>query len=570
MNPFEKFREEVKERIAKAAKVKKNEVTLEKPPKPEFGDLAFPCFTLSKKWKKPPVEIAEELHEKIEKAKSSRSLIGRSEAVGGYLNFFANWDRIGQKIIESVLKENEKFGRGKRKKENIMVEYCHFNTHKAVHIGHIRTACLGESLSRILEFSGYRVIRANYQGDIGPHVAKCIWGFLKIHKGIPPKNEEKGRWLGKVYAEASRKLKENESYAKEVDEINRKIYAGDPKLTKIWKKTRKWSLDYFDKIYRSFGIKFDRFYFESEVEKLGREISKTLLKKGIAKESEGAILVDLKKYNLGVFLLLKSDGTPLYSAKDLGLAELKAKEYEIDKSIHVVGSEQKLYFQQLFKTFELAGSPLAGKSYHLCYELVNLPTGKMKSREGDVILYEDVLSELVKRAVKETKKRNPKMKKDEIERIAKKIALSSLKYDMIKTSPSKTIIFDWERALDFEGDAAPYLQYTYARACSILRKAKFHNEFDVSLLKEPHERHIIQMICEFPDVVKKAGEDMRPHYVANFCYELSTKFNEFYQLLPVLKAREDIRPARLALVKAVSIVLKNAMNLIGLEVPERM
>jgi len=569
MNPFEEFREEVRGIISKIARIKKDEIVLEKPKDHKLGDIAFPCFILSKKIKKSPDEIASGLHKKIRLPK--KSLIVKTEPKRAYINFFADWGRIGQAVVREVLKEKEKFGMDEKKKDNVMIEYCHFNTHKAVHIGHIRTACLGESLSRIFEFSGHGVIRANYQGDIGPHVARCIWGFLKLHEGKKPK-EERGKWLGKVYAEASKKLKGNEEHAKEVDEVNKKIYAGDPKFLKIWKETRKWSLDYFDKIYETFGIKFDRLYFESEVEKPGTDISKKLLKKRIAKESEGTILMDLEKYGLEVFLLVKSDGTPLYSAKDLGLAALKTKEYKIDKSVHVVGSEQKLYFQQLFKTFELMKSPLANKSYHLCYELVNLPTGKMASREGDVILYEDVLNELVKHAKEETKKRNPKMKKEELEEISKKIALASLKYDMIKMSPSKTIIFDWKKALDFEGNAAPYLQYTYARANSILRKAKAEEikNFNIGLLKHPIERELIKMISEFPEVVRNASRDLRPHYVANYCYTFSTKFNEFYQFMPVIHARYGMKIPRLALVKAVSIVLKNALNILGIEAPERM
>lgn len=563
MNPFEDFRDEAVKIIAEETKLKGEEIILEKPPH-GFGDLAFPCFTLSRKFKKPPDQIAKELAGKIKPA----GLVVKIEQKGGYLNFFANWDRIGQKSVEAILNEKENFGRGDARGK-VMVEYCHFNTHKAVHIGHIRTACLGESLSRTLEFSGYKVIRVNYQGDIGPHVARCIWGFLKLYHGKEPK-EEKGKWLGQVYAEASQKIKEKEELAKEADDINRKIYAMDPALTKIWKKTREWSLYYFDGIYRSFGIKFDRLYFESEVEKLGTEIAKKLLKKGIAKESEGAVLIDLEKHGLGIYILLKSDGTPLYSAKDLGLAELKSREYKIDKSIHVVGSEQKLYFQQLFKTFELMGSPLAGKSRHLCYELVNLPTGKMASREGMVILYEDVLDELIKHAKEETEKRNEKMDRKKIGEISNAIALASLKYDMVKTSPNKTIIFDWKSALDFEGNAAPYLLYTHARARSILKKAEMPAKFDVSLLKEPHEREMIRMLSEFPETVRKSVEDLRPHYIANFCYDLSTKFNEFYQFIPVLKAGGELRSARLAIVEAVSVVLKNALKLIGIEALESM
>jgi len=565
-NPLDEFRAEVINLIREATNLKKEEIVLEKPPKEEFGDVSFPCFLFSKKFKKSPNIVAEEIAKKIK----PKGLVVKIEPKGGYVNFFANWDLIGQKTIEKIKEEKENFGKG-FSKGNVMVEYCHFNTHKAVHIGHIRTTCLGESLSRILEFSGYKVIRVNYQGDIGPHVARCIWGFLKLYNGKAPENEEKGKWLGKVYAEASKKIKENPELEKEVDEINKKIYAGNPELRKIWSETRQWSLDYFDKIYKTFGIKFDRFYFESEVEKIGTEISKKLLKKGIAEKSEGAILVNLEKYGLGIFLLVKSDGTPLYSAKDLGLAYLKTKEYRINKSIHVVGSEQKLYFQQLFKTFELMKSPLAEKSYHLCYELVNLPTGKMASREGLVILYEDVLNELEKHALEETMKRHPNIEKQKIEKISKTIALASLKYDMLKTSPNKTIIFDWKSALDFEGNAAPYLLYAYARARSIIRNAgKLEKDCDISLLKEPHERGIIKMLASFPEIIKKSADDMRPHYIANFCYELCTKFNEFYQFMPVLKAEEHIRKARLALVDAFSIVLKKALHLLGIEVLEEM
>ncbi len=554
MSPLDEFRDEVAHALAKETGLKKREITLEKPPQ-GFGDLAFPCFFLSKRMRKAPDAIAKELAAKIKPS----GLLLKAEQRGGYVNFSADWDRIGQKTIGEILEKGDGYGRG-ASKGNVMIEYCHFNTHKAVHIGHIRTACLGESLARITEFSGPRVIRVNYQGDIGPHVARCIWGFLKLHGGEAPKED----------AEASAKMKDGETIAAEADAINRKIYAGDAELAKTWRETRKWSLDYFDSIYESFGIKFDRLYFESETEKPGVEIAKKLLKKGIAKESEGAILIDLEKYGLGVYILIKSDGTPLYSAKDLGLAELKLKEYMINQSIHVVGSEQKLYFQQLFKTFELMGSQLAGKSHHLCYELVNLPTGKMASREGIVVLYEDVLAELRKHAAEETKKRNGGMDDRKVGEIAGIIALSSLKYDMVKTSPSKTIIFDWKSALDFEGNAAPYLLYTHARACSILRKADEDGGFDMSLLKEPHERALVRLLAEFPETVDKAAADMRPHYVANFCYELSNRFNEFYQFVPVLKAGDELRPSRLALVKAVSIVLMNALGLIGIEALERM
>jgi arginyl-tRNA synthetase len=565
-----KFRDEVGEIVSKFCSLAKKEVeeALERPPEPEFGDLAFPCFVLSKKMKKAPQQIAKDLSEKINIPKDS--LIEKIEPRGAYLNFFADWGKIGNYAVGESLKGRNDYGSGGSKKQTIMVEFCHANTHKAFHIGHVRNICLGESISRILEFAGYKVVRANYEGDIGPHVAKCIWGILNLYKGKEPE-KDKGIWLGKVYAEASKKIRENEELKEEVEEINNKIYSKDPKIFGIWKKTRQWSLDYFDSIYRNFGVRFNRLYFESEVEKSGKRISEGMVKTRAAKISEGAIVVDLEKYGLGVCVLVTQQGNPLYHAKDLGLAELKAKEFSVDKSVHVVGSEQKLYFEQLFKTFELIKSPMARISYHLCYELVTLKTGKMASREGVVILYENLLNELKKHALEETKKRNPKMGKENMKKISEKIANAALKYDMLKIAPNKTIIFDWEAALDFEGNAAPYLLYTYARACSILRKSGEKTfKFNAEILQDKREKDLIKMISEFSETVEKAAADMRPHYIVNYAFNLSKIFNEFYQFLPVLKAEKELRSSRLALVKSVSVVLKNSMGLLGIDVLESM
>jgi len=479
--------------LLKQAEVIAKEDELEKSPQEEFGDLAFPCFNLAKVKKMNPNEIAKEISNKIEIPKDS--FIKKIEVRGPYVNFYYNYSELSKLLLEKIFKEKNNYGSsnvGERKK--VMVEFCHANTHKGFHIGHFRNICIGESLSRILEFTGHKVIRVNYQGDIGPHVAKCLWGVLKLYKGKHPE-ENKGEWLGKVYAEANKKVGTNKKLEKEVDEINKKIYAGDKELTKLWKETRKWNLEDFDKIYKELDTKFDRLYFESEVEKRGLQISKTLVKRGIAKISEGAMVIYLEKFGLGVIVLVTKGNTPLYGAKDLGLAENQFYDFNPDKIIHVVGAEQKLYFKQLFKIFELIKSPAANKSYHLVYDLVNLKEGKISSRLGTIVLYSELRDKVKEKVLEEIQKRNPKpTKKEDLTNI---IAIGSMKYGMLKISPEKLITFDWKEALNLEGNTGSYLQYTHTRASSILKKSgKWEPSFSIKKLND-EEKRLIKTFSEF-------------------------------------------------------------------------
>jgi arginyl-tRNA synthetase len=545
---------------------KKAEALLERPPQIIDADLSFPCFILAKKKKKNPAEIAKDIASKIK----PRGFVRLAVAMGPYVNFHLDWKRLGGELLKKVLKEKEKYGHLKAGKEKVMVEFFHLNTHKAFHIGHVRNIITGESLSRILEFSGKKVIRANYQGDIGPHVAKCLWGFLKTHKGKAP-SKNQGLFLGEVYAKANQKARDNEKIQKEIREINKSLYAGDPKLMPVWKKTRQWSLDYFDSVYKEFSTHFDRFYFESEMEGPGKKLAQDLLKKKIAKKSEGAIVIDLKKEGLGVLVLITGDGTPLYHIKDFILARIQAKESP-SSIIHVVGSEQSLYFRQLFKALESISPAIAKKERHLSYGLVNLPSGKMSSRTGTIITYEDLREKLLEKSLSETKKRNKKASKKTLEETSRTVMMGALKYDMIKTSPEKVIVFDWDRALSLQGNTGPYLQYTHARACSILRKAKAKKipKFDPSLLTDKEEKALLRILLRFSESVAASERDLRPHYIANYAYDLATRFNEFYETLPVIKAEKKIMNARLALTECVRIALKNSLNLLGINAPERM
>jgi arginyl-tRNA synthetase len=568
MNLNQEVREAAVRLLKPAVKLRKEEIErlLEKPPENIGSDLAFPCFVLANLLKKNPAEIANFLSRRIKARPPFREV----SFYGPYINFYVDWAPLSGKLLKGVKREGGKYGRGKRIRRRYLMEFAHPNTHKAFHIGHVRNICLGESLSRILESAGYDVVRSNYQGDIGPHVAKCLWGFLNMHKGKAPKKEQ-GRWLGDVYRDASRRISKSKKAEKEMREINRMLYARDRRIMPVWKKTRKWSLDYFDRIYRDFGTKFKRLYMESEVEADGLKISENLVKRRIAKVSDGAIIVKMEKQGMGVLVLVTKDRTPLYHAKDLALAELQVKEYKPGRIVHVVGSEQTFYFRQLFKLLELMKWPHYEKELHLVYELVNLGTGKkMKSREGKVILYDELKEELLKLARKETKSKNPKLSARELDRISGLVGMGALKYTMLTQSPEKVIIFNWDSVLSFDGDTGPYIQYSHARACSILRKARAPSNFNSSLLKEPHELALIRKIADLPDVINNAARDLRPHYLANYALELATRFNEFYHQSPVIASKPEIRKARLALVDATRVALSNALELLSIAAPDHM
>ncbi|MFH1225276.1 MAG: arginine--tRNA ligase [Candidatus Diapherotrites archaeon] len=564
------------------------EALIEVPPSRELGDYAFPCFKLAGALKKDPKKIAQELAEGVNKSTEAMAELDTVSVVGGYINFFVSRAGLAESTVEQVLAEGKKYGSGSGKNETVMVEFCESNTHKAFHIGHVRNISFGEALCRLLEFSGYKVLRVNYEGDVGPHVSKTLWGFLELHNGKEPKGRgvNKGEWLGKVYAEASKKVKGNEELEQKMRDLVKELHDGkNKKLLALWKKTRKWSLDEFDRIYKDFGVKFNRLYFESEVEKPGISAARELLKKGIAEESEGAVIIDLKKEGLGVFVLLKQDGMPLYSAKDLGLIRLKTKEYKFGRSYHVVGAEQNFYFRQLIKTFELIGLPQAKKTRHISYELVMLEGGKMGSREGNVITYSELLNKVMGKCMGEVGKRHKDWAKAKSEKTAKAIALSSIKFAMVSRENQKVIIFNWERATELEGETGPYVQYAYARARSILRKAKGEGKgtaagkkskfsarkTDYGLLTEEQEKNLVSALAGFGQAVGQSAEHCAPHIMAQHMLKVAAAFNSFYQKVPVLNAeRPELRAARLGLVKAGTIVLENGLTLLGIEALEEM
>ena len=533
-----------------------------------FGDLASRlAFSLAPVEKKSPVEIARGIVSRAPKSE----FFSKIEAVGPYVNMHMS-DAAYAFALKKITKEGKKFGKGKKTGKEMMVEYFHANTHKGVHIGHIRNISLGESVCRLLEFNGNKVFRANYQGDIGPHVAKCLWGFLNLHGGKAPE-KMRGIWLGKVYSEASKRIEGDEELGKQVQDINMKLYSKDKEMTAIWKETRQWCLDDFEEFYKEFGVRFDEFYFESQTQEPGMQIARDALKKGIARLDQGAVIIDMKDENLGVGIIITKEGYPLYHTKDLGLAKLKFGKYkDLDRSIHVVGKEQEFYFRQLFRMFERLGFEKAAKiSYHLIYELVMLPEGKMSSREGTMVLYEDLKEKLLSIVKEEVRKRHADWDGKKVSETAFAITLAAIRFTMVRREPNRQLIFDWDQALSLEGDSGPYLQYAYVRTNGILRKAEFKPGLVKGYAFTQHEKTLIKLLSRFPATTSAAASTLSPHVLCGYLLELAAELNRFYTTSRVLNAeKEDEREARLAMIAATNTVLASGLGLLGIESPERM
>jgi arginyl-tRNA synthetase len=513
-------------------------------------------------------------------------------AVRGYVNILFETRPYIQRVLDTVLSEGEQYGRGASKTETVMVEFIQPNTHHSIHMGHFRNAVLGDSLARLTEFAGYKTIRASYPGDIGLGVVRCIWGYQKFHAGEEPDGViERGRWLGKVYTEATALLEpkpdetdaertQREEYEAEVREVYRLWDIGDKTVRDLWKRTRQWSLDELHAVLEQLDIPIDVYFFESEVDEPGKEIVNDLIARGIAEDersSGGPVIVrideklGLKKETYRIAVILRSDGTSLYLTKDLALAKIKFENYHVDRSVYVVDVRQSLHFQQAFKILELAGFPQAAKCFHLAYEILTLPHGTMSSRKGNLVYYSDVAEEARRRVCDIIAEKNPELAGDDRELTAWQVGIGALKYAMLAVDNTKQIVFSWDTALSFDGQAAPYIQYAHVRAFSILSKAvgEQHSSGPTYDL-DPSEVTLIDWISRFPEEVTRSAEEYKPLFMANYAYSLAKAFTEFYRECPVLHAEPEIRNVRLAMVSAAKQTLKNSLMLLGIDAPDEM
>ena len=623
------------------------------------------------------------------------------EAVNGYVNIAFDSGAVAARMLAEVLEQGPAYGRGPAVPGRVMVEHSQPNTHKAFHVGHLRNSCLGVSLTRILRAAGQEVLDANYIGDIGAHVIRCLWCYERFHRGEEPADlAARGRWLGEVYAEAGARLgyrkevldflhllaTEDQEFVAAVDRMLKYLWrkntegediayllgrfthaqpvkdellreddvivklwpivgeqlreeldnprplppvegmpeptttpaerlatwerlnahiddwwtagkdwpdevratfarweAQEPAFVALWRETREWSMADFRRIFDELGARFDLWFYESEVEEEGKRIVRDLLERGIAEVSEGLPVVKIDE-KLGLetptyrtMPILRSDGTTLYSTKDLALTRRKFEEHGVDRAVWVVDVRQSLYFQQIFKILELWGFAQAANAHHLGYEMVRLPEGVISSRKGNVPVYDDVRDAVLARAREIIDEKNPELDPAKKEEVAWQVAIGSLKYAMLARDISKMVVFDLEEALSFDGHAAPYVQYAHARACRILENAGADDAALAGQVRAlrldglaPEELGLLQQIGALPDEVLRAAAEYRPLVLTSYVFELAKRFNDFYHACPVLQSEEPTRTARLALVAAARRALANGLDLLGIAAPEEM
>lgn len=537
-------------------------ISVERPKDDQFGEYTTNvALVLSKLAKKSPMEIAELLKEKLVSLDFEKVEVVRP----GYINFYLPSSYF-QNIIASTLQEYFPQLQGSPENEKVMVEYSQPNTHKEFHIGHLRNVFIGSTIVNVLRKAGDEVVAANYIGDTGTHIAKCLWGLVTFHADENlDAISNKAEFLGKVYSEATQKIEENPEYEVAFKEVQKKFDAGDKDLVELWERTKGWSMDEFQHIYTELGVSFDEYFFESIEEEAGKKLLPELLEKGVLEKSEGAVIANLEQYNLGVLVLVRKDGGVLYGLKDIPLAKKKFEEFGIDRSVYVVDIRQSLYLKQLFKILELYG--FHEKMVHCGYEFVALKGGEsMSSRKGNIVPAQVLIDEMTaKVGAQFPESPNPE-----------KIAIGAIKFAMLKHGAGSKIEFDIDESVRLDGATGPYVQYAHARIVSILTKAKeksisFENESVKDRAFEEKEKDLIREISKFPEFLLEVRETYEVHKLAHYALRLAERFHSFYNECKVIdEENADISRERLKLVSAVRKVLAETLTLMGISAPEKM
>ncbi|TSC84605.1 MAG: arginyl-tRNA synthetase [Parcubacteria group bacterium Gr01-1014_17] len=578
--------EEIKKVIGEALKalgVDNSEVSLEHPKDLAHGDYSTNvALQYAKELKMKPKELAEKILKGLSlKSKDSPWIgspwmgtwMGKAEVAGaGFINFYLSKEFFAEQVKE-ILEKKDDFGRNEHcAGMRALVEYTQPNPFKEFHIGHLMSNAIGEAIARITAFHGAEVKRACYQGDVGLHVAKAVYGYQKLGgKTITD-------W-GKAYAYGSEMYESYEDIKKEINELNTKIFEqSDNTVNKIYQDGKKVSLEHFEGIYKTLGTKFDYYFFESETGVLGKKLVEENLGR-IFEKSEGAVVFPESKSGLHTRVFLNSQGLPTYEAKELGLAKIKYEKYPYDFSVVITGNEINEYFKVLLKAMEFVFPDLAKKTKHLSHGMLRLPTGKMSSRKGGVITGEWLIERVKKMVLEKVKERE--FSDIEKEKVAEVVAVGSIKYSILRQQVGGDIVFDFDKSISFEGDSGPYLQYSYARACSVLRKGTSSVPTlcrDTSLkggtVKAPPLKGgggdvLPRFLYRFPEIVERAGKEYAPHYIATYLIEIAGAFNGWYAKERILDAGDETA-YRLALTRAFAQVMKNGLWLLGIATPEKM
>ncbi|MBS1762169.1 MAG: arginine--tRNA ligase [Bacteroidetes bacterium] len=553
------------------------------------GDYSVVLFALSKKLGISPADLGDKLAKKLKE--KGNNYFEESEMVKGFLNLTIS-DNYWQEVLKNSQKEN--FGKSDSTGKKIMVEYSSPNTNKPLHLGHLRNIFLGWSISEILKFAGNEVFKSSITNDRGIHICKSMLAWQKFSNGETPEtsNKKGDHLVGEYY------VKFNDEYKKEINELMAagateqeaeknsalmnearemllKWENNDEEVKQLWQKMNSWVYEGFDKTYNEIGVSFDKKYYESNTYLLGKEIVKMGLEKGVFyKKDDGSVWIDLTPDGLDEKLVLRKDGTAVYITQDIGLALQKYEEYKIDSNIYVIGDEQNYHMKVLKLICEKLGIPNAENIFHLSYGMVELPSGKMKSREGTVVDADDIIKEMYSTAAMHTEQlgKISGFEPEELKELYQTLGLGAMKFYLLRVDPKKKMIFNPEESVDFHGFTGPFIQYTYARIKSILRKNENIKNLNLSglpLLKE--EKEILVLLEQYPHIVITAGAELNPSVVANYVYNLAKSFNSFYAALSVLNAEsEGKKQLRLHISVMTANVIKSAMKLLGIRVPERM
>jgi len=540
---------------------------IETPPDEKMGDLAFPCFVLSKTLRKAPNIIAQELAKEI----GSDGYIKEVQAVGGYVNFYFDRNAHSKNVLSEIFDKKEDYGKlDEGRGKTIVIDYSSPNIAKPFHIGHLFSTAIGHSLSRIYEHLGYKVVKVNHLGDWGTQFGKLICAYLrwgdkeKIDKD--PINE-----LLKIYVKFHEEAEKDPSLEDEARAYFKRLEENDPEVVKLWQYFKDISLVEFNRVYDMLGVSFDSYAGESFYQDKMDEIVKILDEKGLLTDSDNARVVNLDEENIPPCIIVKSDGATIYATRDLAAALYRKRTYDFYKNIYVVGTPQTLHFKQIFSVLKKAGFEWAKDCVHVGFGLVKFQDKKLSTRHGDVVFLEDVLNEAINKTREIIENNNPNL--EDKENVAKNVGIGAVLYAFLKNSRERDIIFSWKDMLDFEGESAPYVQYAYARGRSILKKAGYEpDNFEYTGEITDDEYSIIKQLSMFSYAVMDAAEKNEPFYINRYVTNLAKAFNKFYNTHPILKEgiSGDVKNYRLMIVKAVTIVIKSALYLLGINTVESM
>jgi arginyl-tRNA synthetase len=569
------YKHTIAETIAKIVNLDAESVLrmLETPKDPKMGDLAFPCFQLAKTLRKAPPVIAKEVSEQlIPLLKEANAPVGNVQVVGAYINFFLDQQAAAADVIKAILTQKEAYGaKNIGGGANVTIDLSSPNIAKPFSMGHLRSTVIGNAIANILEKLGYTPVRINHLGDWGTQFGKLIvaykkWGSEEAVRANPIPE------LLRLYVKFHDEAKEDPSLEDQGREWFKKLEDGDEEAQALWQWFRDESLKEFNKTYELMGIKFDSLHGEAFYNDKMDRVIKELEEKGLLVEDEGAMVVKLDEYDMPPCLIKKSDGATLYATRDLAAALYRQDTYHFAKAVYVVGNEQRLHFRQVFKVLEKMGYEWAKEMYHIPFGMMLKDGKKMSTRKGKVILLDEVLQAAIDDVKKVIAKKNPTLKNKD--KVAEQVGVGAIIFHDLKNYRMNDINFSWEEMLTFEGETGPYVQYTHARANSILRKAGYQETTDVTLpegaLEGPETWAVVTLLLNFPNVVERAGAEFDPSAVGKYIIDLAQAFNKFYANVRVLAEEEAVRLARLQLVAATALVLKEGLRLLGLEAPAEM